>query len=325
MVFLPYAAATAIFFIIMGYALLGNSEASVKSSPNSRLDEVLNTSGGAPSPIRNASGQHNENMKRRLQEAEKRAEEGAEKASLAQRLTMAGFKPSAKGFYIASTISAIIFTALAFLISPSPFIWLCAFIIGGLGMPRLFLKIAISRRRNKFMEEMPDALEAIVRSIQSGLPIIEAIGIIAREYEGPIAQEFSQAFDEQKMGLTLGESMKRLTERMPTAEMRMLSMAVNIQMQTGGSLAETLINLSNVIRGRERLARKVRAVSSEAKSSALIMACLPLFIMGALGAINPEYVGLLWTNGTGKMLSAFCVFWMSLGVLVMWKMVNFKV
>lgn len=317
---LPYVLGAVLLLSGLAYALAGRRPTAIRL----RLDEVLQLDGHRPLPVHDPA-RRNENLQKRLREAEKRAEEGQKRRSLKEQLAEAGFEIEPKQFYLISAAAALLLAGLAHLLVGVPILTLSFLLIGGLGLPKLVVKIAANKRRTAFLRALPDALEAIVRAIKSGQPISEALSIVARDFEGPIAEEFSRAFDEQKLGLPLAECLLRLSERMPLAEMRMMAMAVSIQMQTGGSLAETLSNLSNVIRGRERLARKVKAVSSEARVSALIMGCLPLFIMASLGAINPDYIGLLWEDPLGRVMTAFCVFWMSLGVVVMWKMVNFKV
>ena len=149
--------------------------------------------------------------------------------------------------------------------------------------------------------------------------------MIAREFRGPVATEFSITVDEQKIGFTLAEALERTAHRMPVQEMRMLAIATVIQAQTGGSLSESLDNLASVIRGRIRLKRKIQTLTSEAKASAMIIGALPFLIMGAMAAINPGYMAPLFDTTTGYLLLGGAGFWMGLGILVMVKMVSFKV
>jgi tight adherence protein B len=317
--FLPYILGFVLFSGILAVGLFAQR----RSPMRARLDQVLAV--GGPVVASHASMRSTDDLQKRLKEAEKRAADGQAKPTMAQRLAEAGFSITPKKFDLLSLGSASALSGFAQLTAGKPVLLVSAFIIGGLALPRLVVRIAAGRRKSAFLRDLPDALEGIVRAIRSGLPVSECLGMIARDFSGPISLEFGRAFDEQKLGLSLAECLGRIADRMPLPEMRMMAMAVGIQAQTGGSLAETLTNLANVIRGRTRLARKVKAVSSEAKVSAMIMGCLPLFIMGSLGAINPTYIALLWTDPLGRVLTGFCVVWMSMGVLVMWKMVNFKV
>src|SRR5690606_32545453 len=126
--------------------------------------------------------------------------------------------------------------------------------------------------------------------------------MISREFTGPVGQEMSRIYDAQKVGLPLGEAIRKMGPRMPLAEVQMFATAIAIQQQTGSSLSEVLGNLAGVIRARHRLKRKVQALSSEAKVSAMIIGALPIVVTLALWAVNPEYIGLLFEHPTGKML-----------------------
>jgi tight adherence protein B len=149
--------------------------------------------------------------------------------------------------------------------------------------------------------------------------------MVAREFTGPIGEEMGRIFDQQKIGVSLPEAVLEAARRMPLPEMQMFSTAVAIQAQTGSSLSEILEGLAKVIRARFRLRRKVQALSSEAKSSALIIGALPVFVATAMYFINPEYIGLLFDHPTGKWLLAAAIFWMCMGIIVMRQMINFKV
>ena len=142
-----------------------------------------------------------------------------------------------------------------------------------LGIPKLFLKWRASKRQKKFLEDFPDALDAAVRLLQAGMPITEAIAMAAREFTGPLREEMQRIYDNQKIGLPLGQAALETAKSVPLTEVHMFATALQIQSETGSSLSEVLSNLSAVIRARFRLKRKVQALSSEAKASAAIIAC----------------------------------------------------
>ena len=131
-------------------------------------------------------------------------------------------------------------------------------IIGFFGFPRFVLSRLTKRRQKKFLEEFPDALEATVRLLKAGMPVSEAISMIAREFTGPIGDEMSRIYDKQKIGIPLHEAAGEATKRMPLPEVKMFATGLAIQAQTGSSLSEVLQNLSNVIRARFKLKRKLR-------------------------------------------------------------------
>ena len=321
---LPIAAALFVILVSLPFIVTQKKTGDLSA----RLGEVVigdlprRGEGDDKPSVRNAGA----DVERRLKSAEARAKRAqTEKRSLRDKLAEAGLKTTPAGYFVASFISATLCVGLMALMNKvSPVALISAAIFGGLGLPRFVLSTMGKRRMKKFLTDLPDAIETMVRSIKSGLPISEAMVMIAREFEGPIRQEFSVAVDEQRLGLSLAEALDRVSNRVPLPEMRMLAMAIRIQSTTGGSLSETLLNLSNVIRGRDKLARKVKAVSAEARTSAAIMAALPMVVMGAMYAFNPDYVGYLFQGG-GLILLIGCGIWMSIGTFIMWRMVNFKV
>jgi len=149
--------------------------------------------------------------------------------------------------------------------------------------------------------------------------------MVSREFTGPLGEEMMYIYEDQKVGIPMGEAAIRAAKRMPLTEMQMFATAIQIQSETGSSLSEVLSNLATVIRARFRLKRKVKALSSEAKASASIIGCLPLLVAGGLYLVNPEYISLLFTTKKGHMLMTGASIWMSFGVLMMKQMINFKI
>ena len=252
-------------------------------------------------------------------------EQEAKKASLSMKLVQAGLTMTPKQFWICSVILGIACPAVAWLAGKGVLVIICAAIIGFMGLPRYILKRLIKRRQKKFLSELADALEAMTRLLRAGMPVSEAIKMVAREYQGPIGDEMGRIFDQQKIGVSLPDAVLDCARRMPLAEVQMFATAVTIQSQTGSSLSEILEGLAKVIRARFRLRRKVQALSSEAKSSAMIIGALPVFVATAMYFINPEYIGLLFYDSTGKWLLGGAIFWMACGILCMKQMINFKV
>jgi len=237
----------------------------------------------------------------------------------------AGLTISVKQFYIYSCICGVIITALVVLSGKGLFVIFMAALIGFMGLPKFILKKMIKNRQKKFLSELADALEAMTRLLRAGMPVSEAIKMVAREFTGPIGDEMGRIFDQQKIGVSLPEAVLESARRMPLAEMQMFATAVAIQAQTGSSLSDILEGLAKVIRARFRLRRKVQALSSEAKSSAMIIGALPIFVATAMYFINPDYIGMLFYHPTGKWLLGAAIFWMMCGVLCMRQMINFRV
>ncbi len=245
--------------------------------------------------------------------------------SMADRIMQAGLKISTKQFWIYSLILGVFVGLAAKLFGMSLFVTLMFFIVGFLGMPRLILSRIAARRQKKFLEEFADALEAMIRLLKAGMPVSEAISMVGREFTGPVGEEMAKIYDTQKIGIPLDEACRIATKRMPLTEMQMFATGIAIQAQTGASLSEVLTNLANVIRSRFKLKRKVKSLSSEAKSSAAIIGALPLLISTGIYFINPSHIMVLVESNVGNMLLGGAVVWMGIGVLMMKMMINFKV
>jgi tight adherence protein B len=195
----------------------------------------------------------------------------------------------------------------------------------GFGLPRFIVKWLGKRRVKKFTLLFANAVDVIVRGIRSGLPVGECLNIIARESPEPVAGVFREIVEAQRLGLNLEQALERAEELMPTSEMKFFNIVLGIQQQTGGNLAETLSNLSSILRARKKMGDKVKALSSEARSSAMIIGSLPFIMTALLWLVSPEYIALLFTDDTGKVMIMAGLAWMSIGVFVMKQMVSFEI
>ena len=210
---------------------------------------------------------------------------------------------------------------------PIGYAWYVAIGIGfavGLGLPRWLLGFTINRRKKAFSKEFANAIDVIVRGVKAGLPLNECLKIIANETAEPVGPEFRQIVEGLKVGVTLEDGLKRMYDRMPIAEVNFFQIVLTIQQKTGGNLSEALGNLSSVLRDRKRLHGKIQALSSEAKASAGIIGSLPMVVMGLVYFTTPEYIALLFTERFGNFLLLCCAGWMSVGIFVMKKMIDFK-
>lgn len=252
-------------------------------------------------------------------------EDDKKKTTISMLLGQAGLNISPQRFWIFSGVCAVVLVLVAKLMGAQPLVLILIAITGFFGIPRLVVKKIASRRQKKFLEEFPDALEAVVRLLKAGMPVSEAVSMIAREFEGPIGEEMSIIYDKQKIGVPLHEAALEATRRMPLTEMQMFATGLAIQSQTGSSLSEVLLNLSRVIRARFRLKRKVKALASEAVASASIIGALPILVATGMWFANREYINILFTDGFGRILLIGAVVWMGIGIFVMKAMINFKV
>ncbi len=259
-----------------------------------------------------------------LKEIDKR-QQAKEKITMRLRLQRAGLDITPRDFYMYSAASAAVCGAVAFFLGglPIQFAVIVAFVAGA-GLPRLVLSKITTRRQNKFLAELANAIDVIVRGVKSGLPLNECLQVVARESPEPLASEFREVIDQQRMGVTLGDCLERLSDRIPLPEIRFLAIVISIQQQAGGNLSEALGNLSNVLRDRFMLSMKVKALSAEAKASAMVLASLPPGVMTMVYLSSPDYIMPLFTTPNGNFMIAGGALWMLTGILIMRKMINFK-
>ena len=257
-----------------------------------------------------------------LREVEARRQK-EKKVALSTRLTQAGLAWTPRKFIIISGILGLGCFAAAFLISGGLLGALGLAFAAGFGLPRWTLGFLKKRREKKFLKALPDAVDVIVRGIKAGLPLFESIKVVAADAPEPLKGEFMAIIETQAIGMPLGEACARLFDRMPLPEANFFGIVIAIQQKSGGNLSEALGNLSKVLRDRKKMAEKIQAMSMEAKASAGIIGSLPPIVMLLVYLSTPDYISLLWTHPTGQLLLCGCVFWMSCGIFVMKKMINF--
>jgi tight adherence protein B len=192
-------------------------------------------------------------------------------------------------------------------------------------LPYFVLRVLRARRQKRFGAQFPDALDIIVRSLRAGHPVPIAIAMVGREMPDPIGSEFGIVSDEITYGADLETAMRNLYGRIGSDDLPLFVTAVAIQGSTGGNLGEILQNLSGVIRQRFKMRRKIRALAAEGRTSAMILSSLPICIFLAIQFIAPDFYGSVWQEHLTKVLLFASGGWMSVGNLIMFKMVNFKI
>jgi len=257
-----------------------------------------------------------------LKEVEARRAKDA-KVSLSTRLTQAGLDWEPRKFMIVSATLAAAAFAAAMLGGGGPLGAVGLAFAAGFGLPRWMLSFLKKRREKAFLRALPDAVDVIVRGIKAGLPLFESLKVVAADAPEPLRSEFSAIIETQAIGMPLGEACGRLFERMPVPEANFFGIVIAIQQKSGGNLSEALGNLSKVLRDRKKMAEKIQAMSMEAKASAGIIGSLPTIVMLLVYLSTPEYISLLWTHPTGQLMLLGCVIWMSIGIFVMKRMINF--
>jgi tight adherence protein B len=247
-------------------------------------------------------------------------------AKLRLRLARTG-KDITLGVYVLMTLVALAlgvlvvrhFTGLA--MGPS-------LLVGGvLGMliPHMAVGFMIGRRKKKFLGNFPDAIDVLIRGLKAGLPAAESMRIVGQEMGGPVAQEFTRITDGLKMGGEFDDILWGAAERINLPEFNFFVITLTIQRETGGNLGETLENLSDMLRKRRQVKLKVKALSSEAKASAIIIGSLPFALFGILYMLNRDYVMMLFTHPKGPWLVGIGFAMQALGIGVMVKLVKFDI
>lgn len=245
------------------------------------------------------------------------------KLSLEARISQAGLSLSRNMYIVSSAMLAALFGGTLYLCTANPLIPLAAAGVGGFGVPTWILSFLRQRRLKKFVEEFPNAVDVIIRGVKAGMPLGDCLRVIAAESAEPVRSEFRQIIEAQAMGLSTSEAVDRIVERVPTPEANFFAIVISIQQKSGGNLAEALGNLSGVLRDRKKMKAKIKAVSSEAKTSAYIIGSLPFFVAGMVWFTSPKYMELLWTTQTGDFVLVGSLLWMGIGIFVMKNMINF--
>ena len=307
----------------VAFAFTGGDEKTQK-----RVAAVSKSEGkarGRNTPQQDAA-QKRKNVAVMLKDVEKNRAAKKEKPTMRRRLEQAGFpKTDPKSFWILCAIVALLTAGVAILLHQKPLVIMMAVFVVGLGLPRWVLGFLTARRKKLFTENFASAIDVIVRSVKTGLPTNEALRIVAREAPNPVGTEFHNLVESLKVGVTMEQGLKRMMESMPTAEVGFFAIVMTIQGKSGGNLSEALGNLAAVLRDRKRLRGKIKAMSSEAKASAMIIGSLPIAVMGLVYLTTPAYIMKLFTEKAGNLMLAACVIWMSVGITVMRKMINFKI
>jgi tight adherence protein B len=244
---------------------------------------------------------------------------------LRQRLNRTGYTMGLGTYGLACLAVAVLFGAAALMLGLIPIAAVPVGLLAGLWLPHLVVGFLGGRRMKRFGNLLPEAIGLMVRSIKSGLPITEAFQIIGRELPDPVGAEFRQVCDQFRIGHPVEQALLDLAKRTGVPEVKFLVSTLAVQRETGGNLAETLENLDSILRRRRQMRLKVRALSSEARASAMIIGALPFLMGGVLSVADHTYLVVLFTHHLGNILLAVGAASMSFGTLVMWRMVRFDI
>jgi tight adherence protein B len=309
----------------LGFALTSTGGASAKTLKRA---QAITATGGKAERMRRAKAAANDptNRRKQLLKGLKEQERAQRKASISleARMRQAGLNVGIRWFWIAS-VGLCVTVLLLMLVLRQP-IWVAGGLAfaAGLGLPRWTIGFLANRRTKAFTSHFSDAIDIIVRGIKSGLPVQDCLRIIARESPAPLGPEFQGLVENLAMGVTLEQGMEKMYQSMPTSELRFFAIVLSIQSKTGGNLAEALGNLSGVLRARKLMREKIKALSSEATASAMIIGCLPPGVITLITVASPSYMAVMFNDPRGHMMLLGGGIWMGLGIFVMRRMINFK-
>ncbi|MEE4349174.1 MAG: type II secretion system F family protein [Pacificimonas sp.] len=244
---------------------------------------------------------------------------------LRQRLKKTG-KKWGLGQYAVANVMGVGLLVAVFMILGLPG-WL-AFFLGlalGLFIPHFTVNFLIKKRLKDFNDRFPDAIELLTRGLRSGLPIGESVSVVGQEVPGVVGEEFRGVSDKVRIGRTMDQAMQETADRIGTPEFQFFVITLNIQRETGGNLAETLNNLADVLRKRQQMKLKIKAMSSESKASAYIVGSLPFIVFGLIHMMDPTYTGGFFEDSRLMIAGVFGLIWMSIGAFIMAKMVSFEI
>ena len=246
-------------------------------------------------------------------------------ALLAQRIARTGKSWTLGQYMVASAGLFVVVTAALWLKGAALLMAIAIGLFVGLGLPHLVVGSLIKKRITKFNAKFPDAIELLVRGLRSGLPIAETLTVVGSEVPGPVGYEFRQVSDKMKIGRTMDVALQETADRLGTAEFQFFVITLAIQRETGGNLAETLSNLSEVLRKRAQMKLKIKAMSSESKASAYIIGALPFIVFGLIWFISGNYMQKFFIDERLIMTGMGGMVWMSIGAFVMSKMIDFEI
>ncbi|PVA06762.1 type II secretion system F family protein [Thalassorhabdomicrobium marinisediminis] len=213
-----------------------------------------------------------------------------------------------------------LYLLLVLLLGMNPLLALPLALLAPPALAVLVLRAAQARYLVAFNTDLPEALDVFARGLRAGRPVSDSLSIVVETSKGAIRKEFSRCYDETRMGATLPESLSRLQTRVPTPEVSFFAVATSLQTETGGNLIETMEGLAHQLRERRKLRKKARALTSEARASALILAALPFAVAFILALLNWQYLAPLALDTRGQVMSVAALTSIGLGMFIMARM-----
>ena len=250
-------------------------------------------------------------------------EKRKKRVPLQDQIFQAGMKIKRNDFIRNQVIVGVAVFLLCFLLQV-PLLFSMVFgVAAGYLLPKMYLGSRRKKFQSRFLDELPNAVEAIVRGVRSGLPLNDSMRVVAKEVKEPVKSEFQRVLDQQAVGKSMTEAVAILYARVPLPEVNFFVVVITVQQQAGGNLSEALGNLARVLRNRKKMKQKVKAMSSEAKASASIIGSLPFIVAILVTLTTPSYLLPLVETPIGMFWLGVAAVLMSTGVFIMSKMVQF--
>ncbi|MEQ8558614.1 MAG: type II secretion system F family protein [Henriciella sp.] len=324
----------------VGLALTGGSGSEVASKRARQIKDGKKGKGrsSADNDPNSQRRRQTQQMLKKLRQQDEARRKSLMPQDIKAKLVQAGLDIKPEMFWLVSAVLGILCAALTFVsgaegpppvmgieIKSQPAMIIAAGFAGFLGLPRWVLGFLTKRRHKKMTAQFADAIDIIVRGVKSGLPLTECLRIIAAESPAPLGVEFKNLTDNIQMGTTTDRALQQFYKRVPLPEVNFFVIVLTIQSKSGGNLSEALGNLSKVIRERKMMREKIKAMSSEAKASAGIIASLPFAVGFMVYLTTPSYIMELFVKPTGHMILFMGAGLMFTGVTVMRRMINFDI
>ena len=244
---------------------------------------------------------------------------------LSGRLIQAGLSIETKTFFMICLSLGVAFAISGYSLTNHVAAILIGFFLGSFVLPNMYLQSARKRRIAKFADELPNAIDVIVRGLRSGIPLTTCLRTLVTDAKEPVRTEIRLVTEAQVMGIDLETAIMRMVERVPSSEANFFAIAIILQRKSGGNLSEAISNLARVLRERKKMKQKVHALSSESKSTTMMMGAMPFIMAIFMYFMAPKMIALLWTTNSGILMVVGTLFWMSIGLFIMKQVTSFEI
>ncbi|MCR9256136.1 MAG: type II secretion system F family protein [Alphaproteobacteria bacterium] len=241
------------------------------------------------------------------------------------RLERAGLSLSTGRYLAICLAAALVKASLLSLLGLPLLVGLPVSLILALTVARLTVDLLTARRQRQFLLLFPDAIDLMVRGLRSGFPVSETLTVVGKEVRDPVGEIFRLAADQIRLGSSMEQALWEAQKRIDLPDFAFFVISLSVQRETGGNLSETLNNLSDILRRRQQMKLKVRALSAEARFSAYVLGGMPFAILAALLMFNPDYVDALYTDPRGQMIAIAALTFEALGIYTMFRLARFEI